>query len=57
MDVASPGTSEDRPRALVRVACGRIAGCASAILEAHELGVAEGVALLVTSPPVQARVH
>ena len=42
MSVTSLGSSGDRSRALVRVACGRIAGFARAILEAHELGLAEG---------------
>ena len=36
------GSSEARLHAQVRVACGRIAGGAAAILEAHRLGVAEG---------------
>ena len=42
VSVTSLGSSGDRSRALVRVACGRIAGFARAILEAHELGLAEG---------------
>lgn len=42
MSVTSLGSAEDRSRALVRVACGRIAGSARAIVEAHELGVTEG---------------
>lgn len=36
------GLSDAQLRAQVRVACGRIAGGAAAILEAHRLGVAEG---------------
>lgn len=53
MDVAPTGTSDDRPRALVRVACGRIARGANAILEAHELGVAEGPHELLWSAEYQ----
>lgn len=40
--VMSAGSSKARLRALVRLACGRIAGGARAILEAHDLGVSEG---------------
>ncbi len=36
------GVSEDRLRAQIRLACGRIAGGAAAIVEAHHLGVPEG---------------
>lgn len=53
MDVESTGTSDDRPRALVRVACGRIAGYANAILETHELGVTEGPHELLWSAEYQ----
>ncbi len=42
MLVTSLDSSEHRPRALVRLSCGRIAGFARAIIEAHELGTAEG---------------